>query len=136
MGFFSWTCPFCGHSILNPHSIPDIGRTWLMSVTALGPDGIVAQGHYDGYGTVLPAPDCVSTEPYQIPWPAEPEGIKLMHTACWEALDKPGYTDIPFAKNAEDQGFFIDPEAYRLTLPQQAYDVSCIRDLARARGET
>jgi hypothetical protein len=127
--FFSWTCPCCKHSILNPHSIPSRGHTWLMGITVLGPEGVIVQGYYNGQGVVVS--DFLSSAEFKIP-SVLPDDIRVVHTACWEAMDKPATADLPLSAPADDRGFFIDSKAHELTLPQEAYDVRCLAGLRQA----
>lgn len=93
MGFFSWNCTECGHSIMAPYV--DTGDLNLNKCVVLTPGGNMIKGSYDGYGRV---------EGFEIDWQ---KPVQLMHEHCWEEAEKP----MEFKRaspNAEGQGFFYD----------------------------
>ena len=94
MGFFSWNCKKCSHSIKSPYDIPS-GWEYMNEAVYLKPNGSIVIGDYDGYGRV-------GNEGHEIDWEAgEPE---LWHKRCWENAGKPGFSGS--SKYSEDQGFF------------------------------
>ena len=52
MGFFSYNCKECNHSILSRHSTNEGINEWMSHVVVLGSDGSRIDGEYDGYGRV------------------------------------------------------------------------------------
>lgn len=113
MGFFSWKCVECNHSILHPLVVTPELR-WMTHVVVYCESGEFIQGLYDGYGRVDTSQGTV-----------ELEGIDvdkcLRHRACWEAAGKPKYTKA--SPSAPDQGHFFDREKYlRLKNPMEGKD--------------
>lgn len=102
MGFFSWTCPHCDHSVLA--TAHEGINEWMREAVVLCPDGDVAEGTYDGYGHLAG---------FEISDAME-DGAVLVHLACWEVAGRPifeFYKDTGLAsKYAADQGFFFDDE--------------------------
>jgi hypothetical protein len=96
MGFFSFECKGCGHSILSAYSVDKGENEWMKDCVAVGEDGEVLKGEYDGYGRVGPYED----ESY--------DNKAFYHRHCWELLGKPTEFDGP-SDHAEDQGYFFDP---------------------------
>lgn len=98
MGFSSYECKACGHSVLSSSSVDPEINEWMKDVVILGENGtrLIAEfdgysGHYDeqvGYG-----------------------GGVWLHQACWEVAGKPEYEafDGP-SPSAEDQGYFFGKE--------------------------
>lgn len=98
MGFFSWNCRGCDHSVISHHAATHSLNGWMTQAVALTKNGPTLRGTYDGYGSV----DGVRVDgDYGNP-PC------LWHLACWELAGSPGY-DKP-SKSARDQGFFFDNE--------------------------
>jgi len=98
MGFFSWKCKKCSHSIKSPYDLP-AGWDYMNECVLLrdGWDPVI--GKYDGYGNIEG-----SHGEHDINWGAgEPE---LWHKRCWESEDKPAFSGG--SKYAEDQGYFYD----------------------------
>ena len=96
MGFFSWKCKRCDHSLLSPYSADGI-NAWMKEVVVLEKDGSLLRGKYDGYGRV---------NDREIAWDEDPE---CYHLACWKLSGSPiNYTEG--SDNAEDQGYFFDHE--------------------------
>ena len=105
MGFFSWKCKKCDHSIKAPYNIPT-GWEYMNEVVLLreGLDPVV--GKYDGYGRIEGAevsePTALST--YEVNWQAgEPE---MWHQKCWENEGKPAFSGE--SEYSSDQGYFYD----------------------------
>lgn len=92
MGFFSWNCRVCGHSIMNPYAFGDM--PWLNEAVALFPDGTRLTGRYDGYGRIAGR----RTE-----WGVE---VELMHQKCWREQGERGYEKT--SPSARGQGHFYD----------------------------
>jgi len=92
MGFFSWQCKKCDHSIKAPHNIPT-GWEYMNEVVWVreGEDPVI--GEYDGYGTI---------EDLEVTW-VEPE---LWHKVCWRNAGSPEYTSP--SDRAGDQGYFYE----------------------------
>ena len=95
MGFFSWQCKKCDHSIKSPYDIPT-GWEHMGQAVVLQEGQEPVIGEYDGYGTV----GHVGTQ--DITWD-DPE---MWHKECWKNAGKPEYTGA--SERAEDQGFFYD----------------------------
>lgn len=111
MGFFSWRCKGCNHSILNPYSVTKT-NAWMMETVLLPEDGSVVHGEYDGYGRLEPYGDGMGTVEMELnPGPC------LWHRDCWEHQGKPGY-DGP-SEYAGDQGFFFNPEDHDFKSPKE-----------------
>ena len=106
MGFFSWNCKKCDHSIKAPYEVPT-GWTYMNEAVVILSSGEIIMGEYDGYGRV-------GTQ--DITWD-DPE---MWHKECWKNAGKPEYTGA--SERAQDQGYFYDDpsdeellEAIRLT---------------------
>lgn len=89
MGFFSWDCPCCQHSIREHGSVTDKSR-WLSKAVAVFESGNIATGTYDGYGRLLETGAHLEG------------GFTLYHQACWKLLGKPDYSGE--SRGARDQG--------------------------------
>ncbi len=94
MGFFSWNCTRCGHSVMNPYVV-DKETAWKNEVVALFKDGTVLKGSYDGYGRV---------DGHDIPYDVE---VDIQHKRCWEKNKSPIHFEVP-SPDAEGQGHFYD----------------------------
>jgi len=97
MGFFSYICKECGHSILSPYSVDPEINAWMKDAVVLSPCGSRVIGEYDGYGRVGGGYE--DDHSYDGVW---------LHQACWEKAGKPEYDhyDGP-SKGADDQGYFF-----------------------------
>jgi hypothetical protein len=98
MGFFSYNCLGCGHSIrsANARHAPQ----WMIATTQVLPLGQPIQGYYDGYGRIVTDADReIAVEVFG-------GEAGLYHTACWELSGRPGFTRR--SRRAGDQGFFCD----------------------------
>jgi hypothetical protein len=112
MGFFSWACKGCNHSILNPFSI-NAKNAWMAKVTMLTKNGTVVHGDYDGYGRIENYSDPDSRSVFEIDWDkGEPE---LWHTECWKHVGKPEYSGP--SDSARDQGYFFDDADHDFSSP-------------------
>lgn len=92
MGFFSWDCPCCGHSIRH-RGATNATSEWLSKATAVFPNGDHVSGTYDGYGNL---------GRHELDFGAD---FALYHTACWKLMGKPEYTKA--SESARDQGHFV-----------------------------
>lgn len=97
MGFSSYECKHCDHSILHHGSVDPEINPWMKDVVILGENGSRLISEYDGYSghyTEQIGDDAV--------W---------VHQACWEVAGKPEYDvyDGPSA-HAGDQGHFFGCE--------------------------
>ena len=98
MGFFSYECKACGHSILSSYSTDPEINEWMKEAVVLARDGSRVIGQYDGYGRVGGHGDFG----YSCVW---------MHKACWELAGKPEFEDFDGpSDHAGDQGFFFKYE--------------------------
>tara|TARA_R110000824_G_scaffold34720_2_gene109829 strand:- start:1404 stop:1733 length:330 start_codon:yes stop_codon:yes gene_type:complete len=94
MGFFSWDCKKCDHSIKAPYNIP-AGWDYMNEAVLLEPNGNIITGEYDGYGEI---------EGHPVHWETnEPE---MWHKICWKNAGKPEYSGG--SDSAGDQGYFYD----------------------------
>jgi hypothetical protein len=104
MGFFSWECPLCKHSIRAPYVVNTISA-WMNDAVLVNPDGSTVKGAYDGYGRI-------ATDGGEVEIDHSGGEPCLCHAACY-AL-KPGYTGP--SEYARDQGYFVgeyDPKEPR-----------------------
>ena len=100
MGFFSWSCRGCGHSIRNPYAITQ-ATEWMNDMVVLTPDGARHEGMYDGYGRLMDEVDLVGA--------GLDETMDVWHRNCWIADSTPAYQGP--AASAADQGHFLAPES-------------------------
>jgi len=101
MGFFSWDCESCGHPMLSPSATED-KNGWMSNCVALGENGSVLVGKYDGYGRL----DGMEID-YIKPC--------VYHADCWVHKNKPGYTGE--SNDSGDQGFFFDDNVHNIESP-------------------
>lgn len=96
MGFFSWDCKGCNHSIRSRDSVVDESE-WMMQVVVLKRNGGKLVGEYDGYGRVRDGfdEDDIGYD----------NKAALYHRACYAILGAPGF-DGP-SDAASDQGYFV-----------------------------
>ena len=100
MGFFSWKCKVCGHSILSPyHLTPDI--RWMNDATIILENGTILTGCYDGYGRIDGTEFDLDCQP------------AVFHLRCWKAVRSPRRYPGP-SECADDQGFFYGQEEHRM----------------------
>lgn len=116
MGFFSWNCPCCGHSIR--HKGATVAQSaWLAQAVVVFANGDRVSGEYSGYGEVGHAEDL-----------ADAEGrFAMYHRACWLLAGKPEF-EKP-SGHARDQGHFFgeyDPEE-----PKSLADCESLKEAAR-----
>lgn len=107
MGFFSWDCKGCTHSVREGHR-----DDWMTKAVVLDREGSRVVGFYDGYGRVGEG----GTEIQNV---SKPE---VWHHACYVAMGKPEYSGP--SPMARDQGL----TDYVLTRPRHAQDVEGLRD--------
>jgi len=98
MGFFSWNCKHCNHSIKSDYGLPEEYH-YMREAVLLLPSGSIIIGHYDGYGRITDEAGCET----EIDFCGRPE---LWHRKCWEQAGKPSYTGE--SDHANDQGFFYE----------------------------
>jgi hypothetical protein len=107
MGFFSWECKGCTHSVREGHP-----SDWMTKAVVLERDGSRVIGFYDGYGRV-------GSGEFEILNVDHPE---VWHHACWVAAGKPEWTGE--SRSASDQGL----TNYDLPMPRHMQDVEGLRD--------
>lgn len=96
MGFFSWNCPECGHSIMSPY-VEYNGDDYLNRCTLVDKNGdVMAVGEYDGYGRIT-----AGGGEFEINWTLP---VYIYHTKCWKNRKHP----VEESMNAEGQGYFFD----------------------------
>ena len=107
MGFFSWNCKVCNHSILSDYSTEDKNE-WMKDAVAITKNGCVIVGESDGYarigGADLINMGCVDPQMY--------------HRECWELIGKQVEFTEP-SPSSEDQGFFFGEGVHNFT-PEEA----------------
>jgi len=103
MGFFSFECKGCGHSILSDYAVDKGENEWMKDCVAVAEDGSILRGEYDGYGRVGSWDD----EGY--------DDTAFYHKHCWELMGKPTEFDGA-SDHAADQGYFFDPGTH--TVPK------------------
>lgn len=114
MGYFSWDCKGCGHSIRE-------GNGWMSKAVVQGQEGDTATGSYDGYGRLESGFGTVEL--------TDRDGhFALWHKACWELKGRPAFSGV--SRNAHDQGM---PPANELPVPQTASDVDAMLKEAVAK---
>jgi len=94
MGFSSYECKACGHSVLSPHSVDPEINGWMKDAVILGANGTRLICEFDGYSG-----EYDEEVGYDAVW---------LHQACWEVAGRPAYDgfDGP-SRPARDQGFFF-----------------------------
>jgi hypothetical protein len=114
MGFFSWNCKACGHSVISRYASNEVNE-WMTEAVILTSDGELCRGEYDGYG-------CAGSWDYN-DFGGEPE---MYHKACWEAVGKP--TEFTGAsESSRDQGYFFNDNAHNFYAPRNEQDLHNIR---------
>ena len=98
MGFFSYDCKECGHSLLSSYSADPGINEWMTQAVALTSQGSRCMGEYDGYGNL--GPGCLADV-----------AAACIHQACWELAGRPEYDHYGSASSsADDQGYFFNDE--------------------------
>ena len=82
MGFFSYECKHCDHSILSSYSADPEINAWMKDTVVLSPNGSRTIGEYGGYGDI----SSLSVGDGDIGGDAV-----WLHQACWEVAGKPEY---------------------------------------------
>ena len=82
MGFFSYECKKCDHSILSSYSSDPEINGWMKDAVVLSPNGSRVIGEYGGYGDI----GGMSAGEGHISGDAV-----WLHQACWEQAGKPEY---------------------------------------------
>jgi hypothetical protein len=102
MGFFSYDCKECDHSILSSYSTDPEINEWMKDAVVLTPNGSRIIGEYGGYGDIGGMSSGEGDIDHDAVW---------VHQACWEVAGKPDYDryDGP-SGSARDQGFFFGKE--------------------------
>ena len=119
MGFFSWDCESCGHPMLSPSATED-KNGWMSNCVALGENGSVLVGEYDGYGRL----DGMEID-YIKPC--------VYHADCWVHKNKPGYTGE--SNGSADQGFFFDDNVHNIESPLKKKPLDAVAEAARRAKE-
>jgi hypothetical protein len=96
MGFFSWNCTKCGHSIMNPYSVGK-DEQWLNEAVVLLPNGSQFIGVYDGYGRIGGIELTLE------------HTFEMMHQKCWREAGEPKFENQ--SPGAGGQGHFYDDGA-------------------------
>ncbi len=114
MGFSSWNCNACGHSIRHFGAPAGVDK-WMSEVVVLTPEGTRVEGVYDGYMRVS---DAQKDEWVRL-WDSTvaPDTNAYYHRACWLAAGRPAYA-APSTR-ADDQGHFVDPDDAQLPPPDE-----------------
>jgi hypothetical protein len=102
MGFSSFVCKRCDHSILSSYSIDPEINEWMKDAVVLSPNGSRIVGEYGGYGDIGGMSVGEGDIGYDSVW---------LHQACWEVAGKPEFDsfDGP-SDHAGDQGYFFGTE--------------------------
>jgi hypothetical protein len=82
MGFFSYECKHCDHSILSPYSADPEINEWMKDAVVLSFNGSRIVGEYGGYGDIGGMDSGDSDLGGDAVW---------LHQACWEVAGKPEY---------------------------------------------
>lgn len=127
MGLYSYECLGCGHPMLSEHAVSRNGvNEWMQNVVIIHPKkGVVAAGHYDGYGRTPEVDDVEYARKgggpmYVLGWDKKTERgtDACWHRSCWEMADRPGFTRA--SEQARDQGYFFDDGAHDMADPMEA----------------
>lgn len=114
MGFFSWDCKGCGHSIREGHG-------WMGKAVVRGQNGDTATGTYDGYGRLDGSFGTVELTDHG-------GKFALWHRACFVLKGRPDFSGT--SRMSDDQGM---PPADELPEPQTAQDVDDLLKVAVAK---
>lgn len=104
MGFFSWDCRGCGHSIREGHG-------WMGKAVVQGQNGDTATGSYDGYGRLEAGFGEVELADYS-------GKFALWHRTCFELKGRPAFYGT--SRMSNDQGM---PPSDEEQEPRTAQDV-------------
>lgn len=114
MGMFSYTCAHCGRSLLSQHSPTTQINDWMRFGRVITPKNRHFVGVYDGYGRGFEIDLCTAIIEC---------GSVIVHTACWQAAGKPGFSYYQENENkltsrsASDQGHCLDFDKYNMRDP-------------------
>lgn len=111
MGFFSWDCKGCEHSVRE-------GRGWMSKAVAQGSDGDTASGSYDGYGRL-------SGSMGEIELTDRDGTFALWHKTCFALSKRPAFSGP--SRSSGDQGM---PPADEVKEPETLDDLRALRELA------
>jgi len=126
MGFFSWDCKGCGHSMRSAYSTTQTSA-WMKQVVIYAKDSKTARrGEYDGYGRVGGS-DYDDNNTF---W--EGREFTAYHKACHEILGKPKFDGQ--SRDANDQGYFVG-DAVDPAKPKTLEDLAYYREAAEATLE-
>ncbi len=120
MGFYSWICPCCGHSIRHLRATnPD--SSWLADAVFVFANGDTLSGIYNGYGEVggFDLED------------SDERCFDVYHRACRTIAGR-----TPFAGGSEaarDQGHFVGE--YDPSEPKNAHDLEALLAYAKKEKE-
>lgn len=128
MGFFSWDCKGCGHSLRSRHATTKTSAWMKQAVVYLKGSKTGLRGEYDGYGRIGGE---YSDDDGNF-W--EGREFTVYHKACHEIMGKPKFDGQ--SRDAHDQGYFVgefvDP-AKPKTLADLQY-MTEVNDAERARA--
>jgi hypothetical protein len=120
MGFFSWNCKACGHSVISSYAV-ESNNEWMTMAVVLTEDGDMIRGEYDGYGRVG-----------HYDYNEDGSDPEMYHEACWEVIGKPTEFSGP-SESARDQGYFFDNDVHNVHPPrdmQELHNLKVAGDLA------
>lgn len=111
MGFFSWDCKGCNHSVRE-------GKGWMGKALVQGHDGSTASGEYDGYGRLEGAVGTIElTEVGQ--------RFELWHHICYILSGRPAF--VGPSEGSRDQGM---PPSDEYPEPRNKQDLEALREIA------
>jgi len=110
MGFFSYNCKGCGHSLLSGYATNAINR-WMTDGVAIQRDGALFYGGYDGYGRL-------DGEEFA-------DDSTVWHDACWNLSGRPLYDGA--SECSDDQGYFFDAGAHDEDEPTTVEEMHAIK---------
>lgn len=112
MGYFSWDCKGCNHSVREGHG-------WMGKAVVQGKDGSVVKGEYDGYGRI-------SGDLGGLDSLGDIDGsFELWHQTCFKLMGRPEYSGP--SRSARDQG---TPPSDEFPEPRHADDLRALIELA------
>jgi len=99
MGFFSWDCMGCGHSIKAPYNLAAKNK-WQNDVVVIKPEGDKFEGKYDGYGRI--------DDEDVFPNSTVADTCAWWHERCWDDAMPADQAFSEPSPHAHDQGYFYD----------------------------